>query len=761
MASLPKGLTDRIFGGAGLAGWTPDAALAALRRRVGAAVEEEWDLRRPFLWLPAAAGAGAIFYIVAPTEPVLWIVGTATVLFAALAFAARDRRVLSTLFIGLAAMAAGEFSGGWRAARVEAPVLERTFVGDVAGFVEEVDHRVQGARFLLRVTEAEGLAPEKTPFRVRLTSRGIPAFAAGDFLTVKARLLPPAHAALPGGYDFARDAFFQRIGAVGNVLGRAEAVPAPETPDWRLRFFAGLDRARNALALRVYNAIGGDNGAIGAAMVTGKRDMLSETARETIRKAGIFHIITISGVQMTLVAGIFFVGFRGLLALFPALALNYPIKKWAAALAMFGAMAYGLFTGSRVGSERALFMTLILLGAVLADRPALTMRNLAFAALAVIALEPEALLGASFQLSFAAVAALIAVYESRAAARRPAIPARLDGTEAEKEKRGLADNIAEMSRHGLPGALVATFCATSATASFMAYDFHELSPYVLIGNPLTLAMIELFAVPAALLGSLLFAFGIDGWVWSYLGAGIAMIMTFARWIGEAPGATVALPAFAPWSIACLTLAVLSAVLWRTRLLKLTALPLLALGLLGAANGGRFDLAVAPTGELAALRDADGFLTLLGKRSDNFAAEQWLRADADLRPSVETERSGRCDSLGCVGLLRNGDQAALVLDPSAFHEDCARAQVVISPLYAPRSCTAKILIDRRKLAETGSVTLAFGPEGAAWRTARAPGEDRPWSRAPRGRSTALAPIPQAAVSSESPAGWKEQPEAPLE
>jgi len=755
MASPPEGLTrgfgDRLF--AALAqGRSPRALLAGWRDRLARALDAEWELRRPFLWLAPAAGAGAIAYLLAPTEPILWIVGAAALLFAGLAYAARAGRGLFVLFAGLSALAAGEFAGGWRAARVDAPVLERVFVGEVSGFVEEVDHRPQGSRFLLRVSEAAGLSPEQTPFRVRLTSRGVPAFAAGDFLVVKARMLPPSRASLPGGYDFAREAYFQRIGAVGNVLGLAEASPAPEAPDWRLRFFAGVDRARNALALRVYNAIGGDNGAIGAAMVTGKRDLLSEDARETIARAGIFHIITISGVQMTLVAGIFFVGLRGLLALFPALALNYPIRKWAAALAMAGALAYGLFTGSRVGSERALFMTLILLGAVLADRPALTMRNLAFAALAVIALEPEALLGASFQLSFAAVAALIAVHESRGAARR-APAAAVEGTEAEKEARGLARHLSEIGRHRIFGALAATFCATSATASFMAYDFHELSPYVLIGNPLTLAMIELFAVPAALLGSILYPFGLDGWVWSYLGAGIAAIMAAARWIGAAPGATLALPAFAPWAIVCLTLAVLSAVLWRGRAMKLTAAPLLLLGLLGAASGGRFDLAVAPTGEMAALRDADGTLTILGKRKDPFAAEQWLRADADLRSAAETEKAGHCDSLGCVGVLRNGDHAALVLDASAFHEDCARAEVVISPLYAPRSCAPKILIDRRKLAATGAVTLAFEESGLRWRMARAAGEDRPWSRAPRERF----PAPATGRGAASPLAGGDSPE----
>ena len=156
-------------------------------------------------------------------------------------------------------------------------------------------------------------------------------------------------------------------------------------------------------------------------MVTGKRDFLSNDAKDLIREAGIFHIITISGVQMTLVAGIFFVVTRRLLALSPTLALNYPIKKWAAFVAMAGSLLYDVATGSRVGTERALFMTLIVLSAVIMDRRALTMRNLAFAVLAVVAIEPEAILGVSFQLSFAAVAALVAVMESRIAAldRRP------------------------------------------------------------------------------------------------------------------------------------------------------------------------------------------------------------------------------------------------------------------------------------------------------------------------------------------------------
>ena len=180
------------------------------------------------------------------------------------------------------------------------------------------------------------------------------------------------------------------------------------------------------------------------------------------------------------VAGIFFVGFRRLLALSRTLALNYPIKKWAAGLAIAGAIFYDIATGSRVGTQRALAMTVIMLGAAIFDRPSLSMRNLALAVFYVIVFEPEALLGASFQLSFAAVAALIAVYEWRndyLTKNRAGAPPSAQAVSAWTEWREM---FVERLLHGPGAVLLATFCATSATAGFMAADFHEISPYVLI-----------------------------------------------------------------------------------------------------------------------------------------------------------------------------------------------------------------------------------------------------------------------------------------
>jgi competence protein ComEC len=568
---MPASARTGVIAAAGLTrvfAWAPD-----WRNAFAGALAREVEERRFFLWIPVAAMGGVALNLAADREPVLWLPALLIALFAALAWMSRARPFALGLSLALAALFAGFLSMSLRTARVAAPVLDRIRIVTLQGYLEEVDLRTAGARMMIGVLSADGMPREKVPLRVRVTTRKTPDVAAGDYVELKARLLPPSHAALPGGYDFARDAFFSGVGAVGSTLGPIRLLPPPGDATLSQRFSAAIDHARNRLAVRVNAIIGGDEGAIAAAMVTGKRDFLSNDAKDLIREAGIFHIITISGVQMTLVAGIFFVVTRRLLALSPTLALEFPIKKWAALVAM---------AGSRVGTERALIMTLIVLGAVIMDRRALTMRNLAFAVLAVVAIEPEAILGVSFQLSFAAVAALVAVMEARLAAHDvdpdPFVPKRGAGP-----RRGLL--AAHLVDRPL-ALLLATACATSATASFMAYHFHDLSPYVLIGNPLTLSVIEFFAVPGALIGAALYPLGLDAPVWLYVGAGIKFILWAARFIAEAPGSTLHLRAFQPYALPFLALAVMSATIWRTWTFRASAIPLALIGVIGATHGPR-------------------------------------------------------------------------------------------------------------------------------------------------------------------------------
>ena len=727
------------------------------RALVAAALSEEAEGRRFFLWLPVAAIGGVALNLSADREPVLWLPALLTLAFGALAYLSRRNAFALGLWLALGAASAGFLSMGLRTARVATPVLDHVRIVKLKGYVLEADLRPVGARLVVEVVDPGDMPASIAPRRVRVTTRKAPDVAAGDYVALQARLLPPSHAVLPGGYDFARDAYFEGVGAVGSALGAITLAPPPGEASWSRRAFAAVDRARNALAVRVDRIIGGDEGAIAAAMVTGKRDFLSNDAKDLIREAGIFHVITISGVQMTLVAGIFFFVARAGLALSPALALNYPIKKWAAAIAMVGSIAYDIATGSRVGTERALAMTLIVLAAVLLDRRALTMRNLALATFAIVALEPEAVMGVSFQLSFAAVGALIAVMEARL--RRieegpdPFVVAPRETAKAEAAWwKGLLEKPAAL--------LFATVCATSATASFMAYHFHDLSPYVLIGNPLTLTIIEFFAVPGALIGAALYPLGLDAPVWLYVGLGIKFILWIAHFIAAAPGATLHVRAFQPFALPALSLAVLSLILWRSWLLRSTAILFAGIGLAGALTGPRYDVIVPPSGDLAAVRDADGKLVVVGKRFNAFAAEQWLAADADDRaPQQARDASPSCDRFGCVGDMPEGRSLSIVTDRAGFAEDCDRADIVVSPLTAPAFCKPGALFDERRLAETGAVGFSFEGDRFVEAYDRAPLQDRPWSPAPKRPKDerVVRPGERAAPAGADPADVPEEPQ----
>ncbi len=564
-----------------------------------------------------------------------------------------------------------------------------------------------------------------------------PPLQAGDFIAFKARLLAPSHAVLPGGYDFATDAYFAGLGAVGSVLGGIEVFDPPFAAPWYQRASMALDRLRNRVARHILAAVPGERGAVAVAMVTGKRGMLGQGIRQVISKAGIFHLVTISGIQMSLVAGLLFWMIRRMLGLSATLALHWPIRKWAAGLAMLGAVAYDLFTGSRVGTERALIMTLIMFGAMVLDREALTMRNLALAALIVILVQPEALLGAGFQLSFAAVAALVAVHEARYAGTRPMgtrpMGPHQKGQQPHQPAKAGPPRATSRVVRWLLALLVATFCATLATAPFMAADFNELSLYVLIGNPLTLALIELVAVPGALLGLALYPLGWDGPVWHYVGLNIGLVLKMARLLAAAPHSTLPVAAFPGWALAALAFALLSLVIWQRPLTRLTALPLLLLGLTGALSHAPPDIMIAPDGTALMARPAQGPMVLLAQRRNNFMVTQWLRAVGDARDPATLARASNpkagCDARGCTLVMAHRHAVALVLRASAFGEDCRRADIIVTPLYAPTHCKARVY-DRASLASSGAVSLRFRSTGLEITNAEPPGAARPWFRPPR-------------------------------
>ncbi|MDX2033144.1 MAG: DUF4131 domain-containing protein, partial [Blastocatellia bacterium] len=205
--------------------------------------------------------------------------------------------------IALAAVFAGFAAATWRTASVASPLLDRPRIGQLTGFVESVESRDAGARLVILVTGLAGVEAAERPRRVRVNIRA-GEVAPGDHIAAVARLLPPPGPARPGGYDFGRDAFFRGLGAVGSISGKITLTPPPQAPPAALQVAAALDRARNALTQRIASIGGGQAGAMAAALVTGKRGLITDTTNADLRAAGIYHIVSISQLAVPAVASI-------------------------------------------------------------------------------------------------------------------------------------------------------------------------------------------------------------------------------------------------------------------------------------------------------------------------------------------------------------------------------------------------------------------------------------------------------------------------
>src|SRR4051812_6607208 len=348
-------------------------------------------------WLPIAFGVGIIFYFAADREPNPWIAPSITAVLALAAIVARARPLLFPLLLAFATAAAGFAVVSLKSARIAHPILQRNAWNiQITGFVEMREERERTDRITVRVYSIEGKLDE-VPERVRLSVRKTTAPPVGAFIEVKTRLNPPLRPLRPGGYDFSRDLYFQRIGATGFVLGPIRIVDPPTQPGFWLRYATVIENIRDTIDARIRAVLPGDAGSIASALLTGKRDAISAPVNEAMYISSLAHVLSISGYHMAVVAGVVFFIVRALLALSATLAMRCPIKKWAAFVAFIAAFLYLLLSGAEVATQRSFIMTGIVLIGVMVDRAALTLRNLALAALAVMLLAPEAVVHPSFQ----------------------------------------------------------------------------------------------------------------------------------------------------------------------------------------------------------------------------------------------------------------------------------------------------------------------------------------------------------------------------
>ncbi len=667
------------------------------RDAIAATFEREVEQGRAVLWLPVLFGAGILIYFGLPREPAFAALAVALLAAVLFAVAVRTRVGLFRVALSVAIVLAGATVIKFRTDSVAAPILATAYTGDLAGWVEEIEQfSANSRRIVVSVASLEGIAPGATPFRVRVTVRGaFDEVAIGSGISGLVSLQPPAAPVMPGGYDFGRELFYAGIGASGFTYGPPDIVDLGPAP-FGVRVWKPVADLRAGIGARIEAAMPGETGQIANALITGDRGGIPDETTEALRVSGLGHILAISGLHMALVAGAVFGFLRAAFALSPSLALRRPIKKWAAVGAMLTAACYLVISGASIATQRSFIMLCVVLAAVLLDRRAFSARNVAVAAMIVLILTPEALLTASFQMSFAATLALIAGFEAVSERRRKRLAI---GPPAER-------TVARVALFWIAGMLLTSILAGLATTPFAAFHFNRTAPLSLIANLAALPMLSFVVMPMALLAVVLMPFGLEGGPLAAMDFGLGYIIAVAERVAEWTG-TSGLVASAP--VATLLLVVLGFLwlcLWRQRW-RLLGVPIIAAGLAITATAARPIALIEETGAAVAVRGPDGRYGVLGGGA-SFEVDTWLRADADPRLNAEAalEAETHCDPVGCAAPIGDsGHYLALAIEPAALPEDCRVAAIVVTRLVAPENCAPAVVIDASVLAE-GNAQAVF-------------------------------------------------------
>lgn len=661
-----------------------------------------------FYWLPVlmACGIGLYFSLKAePSSTQLTI--SIAICVGSLALGLLSGPGPAPFFWLLTAVSAGFLLSVWRADMVAAPKLDFRYYGPITGRIVAVDRSFSDkTRLTLDQVRLEDVRADRHPTRVRVSLHGKDQDFTpepGAVIHTTGHLSPPEGPVEPGGFDFQRHAWFQGLGAVGYTRKQVIVLERPKTTESLLILY----KTRMAISAAVRDQLPERTGGVAAAIMVGDRSAIPRDIMYDLRASNLAHLLAISGLHMGLLTGVVFLAIRTGLALLSRWWLFLPVKKTAAVCALMAATAYLLLSGMSVATERAYIMVVVMLGAVLLSRRAISLRSVALAALIVLALRPEALIGPGFQMSFAATTALVVAFGALQRLDLPRMPGVL---------------------RPISGAFLSSLIAGAATAPIAAAHFNQIAQLGLVANVLSVPIMALVVMPAAVLAACLAPLGLASLGLFFVHWGLAWILMIAEWIAGLDGALSFVVTPGKSVLPLLAAGFLFIALWQGRFRWAGMAPVIAALFLWAQTE-RPTVLVAANGALIGVMTDQG-RTLSRAKGNGFAARAWLENDGDAAAQRTAHERGPPPRGQGVWEYAFGQTLTLrhLSGKTGLKQftTCSPGDLVILTHRVETGIDCQFY-DLSRLRRTGSLALFIRPDGEVdIRTAREVSGDRLWN-----------------------------------
>lgn len=638
---------------------------------------------------PLILGFGIAVYYTAPFEPVLGVLLMTCMVSTILALRQKAHGKLWLLLCAIALFFGGMSAAKYRTDQVQSHPFSHRITGQVSGTIIEVSQNQRGSpRYLIRPHHIEDVALNKLPEYVRLSAAskhkvGSP----GDVIRGLARLQAISGPAFPGSFDFSFNSWYNGLGASGFFMGKPTVYFGPNQQKLSLwhRTQIEINAVRQTIAKRIRTSLPGESGDVAVALIVGDRTGISRATQNSLRGSGLAHVLAISGMHMALVSLTMVWAIRFLLAFNMRLGLTHPIKNWAAMAGFFTASSYLAISGMGVATLRAWIMISVMMLAAIVSRKSLTLRAVALAALIILIIQPESVLSPGFQMSFAAVAAIVGAYEY------------LDDQRKFDTSRLRSNFFLRFF-----GTLIFTsLIAGLATALFSAYHFHKVAPLGVLTNLAAMPLVSAIIMPMGMVSVLAMPYGLEQYALKLMGAGINQVIEVSDYVNTLGSSGVTGQLGGPvLPLAFIGLFALTMLRSRLRVLGIVVL---AVSVLFWRGPNVADILLSEDGGAIAIKNADGELVMLYPRRNKFVRDIWLRAFSnDKQGKLATKPT--CSKDLCIATTPQGAVVYVVFDPKLLRNACEHADILLAPKLRWVNCGKRkpsLIIKRGQLEEFGS------------------------------------------------------------
>lgn len=648
-----------------------------------------------------------------------------------LAFKFRSR--ISIIFF----MSALCFVLGWsaimlRSHSVSSPILSKPWVGHIYGRIASIEKLP--SRDIVRLKlETDG--KQSLPLQIRINvpqEKYDEKFTQGSIIRSKVRLLPPAGPAVPGAYDFSQRAWFEGLGATGSALDEIELIEQANNSQ-------NIDAVRNNIAQHVREKMPGRAGSIGATLASGDRGAIAMEDAQAMRRSGLAHLLAISGLHVTAIVMMSFFLIAKTLALFPSFALRHKIPIYAASVAAIIAISYTILTGAQVPTIRACIAACLILAALTLGREPFTLRLVAFGALFILLLWPEVLVGPSFQLSFAAVAAIITLHETKY---------------MQKLVHRRQESFIKAAGRFLISLFITGLVIEIILAPIALYHFQKTGVYGALANMIAIPLTTFVIIPSGAIAILMDSIGFGKPFWWVCAQSIEAIIILAHYVSNLPGAIKTTANISSGTYAIIIISAVFMMILQTKARWIAAFPLViaSLFLLRTSvpdilvTGDGNHLAVINSNDLIKNGNKETNEMLLLRSGAGDYIRELLNENAGFdgpAANIENWPNAKCSDDICIISVQYAEQqdpwTILATKSNNFvpamelAAACRRVDMAFSNRYLPYSCKPKRLkIDRRFQQSSGGIAIYLSSNIV--RNVASEQKHLPWSQYYEGRQT---------------------------